>query len=119
MSVIITLVRVLRVMDILQTMADRDHATGDLGLVQDFLNSVDLQDGPEAFIDPNSLQAWLVARGLLDASQEVGAADLKHALALREAMRGVVGANSGLRVYPVDLATLNEAAAASRLRMRF
>jgi predicted RNA-binding Zn ribbon-like protein len=31
----------------------------------------------------------------------------------------VIGGNTGLRVFPVDLATLNEAAAASRLRMRF
>jgi len=34
-------------------------------------------------------------------------------------MRGLIGGNSGLRVYPVDLATLNQAAGASRLRMRF
>jgi predicted RNA-binding Zn ribbon-like protein len=31
----------------------------------------------------------------------------------------VIGGNSGQRIYPVDLATLNEAANASRLRMRF
>jgi len=106
-------------MDILQPMADRDTATGELGLVQAFLNSVDLQDGPEELTDPNTLKAWLVARGLLDASHAVGESDLKHAVALREAMRGVVGANSGLPVYPIDVATLNEAAAASGLRMRF
>jgi len=106
-------------MDIIQAMADRDLATGDLGLVQAFVNSVDLQDGPEGFTDPNSLKAWLVARNLLDPSQEVGDADLKHAIAVREAMRGVIGANSGQPVYPVDLATLNEAVAESRLRMRF
>jgi predicted RNA-binding Zn ribbon-like protein len=49
----------------------------------------------------------------------VDESDLKHAIALREAMRAVIGGNSGLRIYPVDLATLNEAATASRLRMRF
>lgn len=100
-------------------MADRDTATGDLGVVQAFLNSVDLQDGPEHLTDPNTLKEWLVARGLLEPADELGEPDLKHAIALREAMRGVVGANSGLPVYPVDVATLNEAAAASRLRMRF
>ena len=100
-------------------MADRQTATGDVGLVQAFVNTVDLQDGPEELDDPNTLKAWLVAKGLLDGSQRVEAPDLKHAVALREAIRAVIGANSGSRVYPVDIATLNEAAAASGLRMRF
>jgi predicted RNA-binding Zn ribbon-like protein len=99
--------------------ADREKATGDLGLVQAFVNTVDLQDGPEELSDPNTLTAWLVAKGLLDGAPPVDASDLKHAIALREAIRSVIGANSGSKVYPVDIATLNEAAAASGLRMRF
>jgi predicted RNA-binding Zn ribbon-like protein len=99
--------------------ADRQKATGDVGLVQAFVNTVDLQDGPEELSDPNTLKAWLVAKGLLDGSQPVDASDLKHAIALREAIRSVIGANSGSKVYPVEIATLNEAAAASGLRMRF
>jgi predicted RNA-binding Zn ribbon-like protein len=87
--------------------------------VQAFVNTVDLQDGPELFTDPNTLKAWLVANGLLGGPEPVGDTDLKHAVALREAIRSVIGANSGSRVYPVDIATLNEAAAASGLRMRF
>lgn len=100
-------------------MADRETAAGELGLVQAFVNSVDLQDGPEQLTDPNSLKAWLVAHGLLESSAEVSESDLNHAIALREAMRGVIGGNSGSRVYPLDVGTLNEAAAASRIRMRF
>jgi len=100
-------------------MADRQTATGDIGLVQAFVNTVDLQDGPEELSDPNTLKAWLVANGLLDASQPVDTQDLRHAIALREAIRAVIGANSGSKVYPVDIATLNEAAAKSGLRMRF
>jgi predicted RNA-binding Zn ribbon-like protein len=100
-------------------MSDRQSATGDVGLVQAFVNTVDLQEGPELLKDPNTLKAWLVAKGLLDDAQPVDETDLKHAIALREAMRAVIGANSGLTVYPVETATLNEAAGASRLRMRF
>ena len=100
-------------------MAERETATGEIGLVQAFLNTVDLQDGPEQLTDQNTLRDWLVANGLLAGGAEVEAEDLKHALAVREAMRGVLGGNSALPVYPVDLATLNEAAAASRLRVRF
>ena len=46
-------------------------------------------------------------------------ADLKHAIALREAIRGAIGANSGGSVYPVDIGTLNGAVSASRLLPRF
>ena len=100
-------------------MPERETADGELGLVQAFVNTADLEPGTEALTDPNALQAWLVARGLMESTQPVDEADLTHALAVREAMRGLIGGNSGYRVYPVDLATLNEAATASRLRLRF
>jgi predicted RNA-binding Zn ribbon-like protein len=100
-------------------MGDRDTANGVLGLVQAYVNTVDLHDGPEELTDPNTLKRWLVAHDLLEAGDELVESDLKHARALREAIRGVIGANTGGAVYPVDVATLNEAAAASRLRARF
>jgi predicted RNA-binding Zn ribbon-like protein len=100
-------------------MADRQTASGDLGLIQAYVNTVDLQDGPEELTDQNTLKRWLVAKGLMDETQDVEASDLKHAIALREAIRGVIGANSSAPIYPVDIATLNGAATASGLRMRF
>ncbi len=107
-------------MDIIKPeMADRETATGVVGLVQAYVNTVDVQDGPDELSDPNTLGAWLDAHELMASGQTVTEADLKHAIAVREAIRGVIGANSGARVYPLDIATLNEAAAASRLRARF
>lgn len=100
-------------------MSDRDTATGVIGLVQAFVNTVDLQDGPEELTDPNTLRDWLVARRLLEPEAHPAEGDLKNAVAVREAIRGLIAANTGGRVYPVDLATLNEAAARSRLRPRF
>src|SRR5947209_3470063 len=100
-------------------MSERETAPGDLGLVQAFVNTLDMVPRNEELADPNSLKGWLVARGLMDAGQPVDDGDLKHALAVREAMRAVIGGNSGHPIYPVELATLNEAATASRLRMRF
>src|SRR5437879_8263892 len=100
-------------------MSERETARGELGLVQAFVNTVDMVPLKEELTDPNTLKAWLVANGLLDAGHPVGESDLKHAIAIREAMRGVIGGNSGYPVYPVALATLNQAATASRLRMRF
>jgi predicted RNA-binding Zn ribbon-like protein len=100
-------------------MADRNDATGLLGLVQAYVNTVDLQDGPEEMSKPAELEAWLVSRGLMESGGTASESDLKHAKAVREAIRGLIGANSGSLVYPLDVATLNEAAAASRLRARF
>lgn len=106
------------VMDILRTMSERE-ASGDVGLVQAFVNTAHFDRGLDELKDPDALKAWLVARRLMDATQPVGAADAGHAVAVREAMRGVIGGNTGLPLYPVDAATLSEAAAASRLRLRF
>ncbi len=100
-------------------MSERETATGELGLVQAFVNTLDLMPGTEELEDPNTLRAWLVAKSLLDDGDPVDESDLKHAIAVREAMRSLIGANTGLPVYPVALATLNEAASQSRLRMRF
>src|SRR5713101_4079962 len=100
-------------------MADRETATGPIGLVQAFVNSADLQDGPETLSTPEALTTWLSGHGLMPAEGASDEGDLRHAVALREALRGIIGANSGGAVYPVDVATLNEAASASKLRPRF
>src|SRR5262245_19658153 len=100
-------------------MSEREKATGDLGLVQAFVNTLDVLPGTEELRDPDTLGAWLVANGLMRDGEPATESDLKHALAVREAMRAVIGGNSGRKVYPVDIATLNEAAGASGLRMRF
>jgi predicted RNA-binding Zn ribbon-like protein len=100
-------------------MSDRETATGVLGLVQAFVNTADLDRGTEQLGNPEALKAWLVERGLMTSNQAADGADLKHAMALREAIRGVIGANSGGSIYPVDVAILNGAVSASRLAPRF
>jgi predicted RNA-binding Zn ribbon-like protein len=100
-------------------MPDRLTATGVLGLVQAFVNTADLGPGTDQLSDPDALKAWLVARVLMAPNQPADGADLKHAIALREAIRGAIGANSGGSVFPVDVATLNGAVSASRLVPRF
>jgi predicted RNA-binding Zn ribbon-like protein len=88
-------------------------------LIRAYVNTVDLRSSTEELTDPDALYAWLVARGLMASWQPATGADLKHALAVREAIRGVIGTHGGASVYPLDIATLNEAVAASRLRARF
>ncbi len=99
-------------------MSERE-AAGDLGLLQAFVNTVDLGDGPDELKEPNTLKAWMVARNLMDETHRVEDSDVRHAVAVREAIRGVIGGNTGLPLYPVDSATLNEVASASRLHIRF
>jgi predicted RNA-binding Zn ribbon-like protein len=100
-------------------MPDRETAPGFLGLVQAFVNTADLEPGTDQLSNPNTLSDWLVANDLMVGTQSADAADLKHAIALREAIRGTIGANSGGSVYPVDIGTLNGAVSASRLIPRF
>ncbi|TME91220.1 MAG: RNA-binding protein, partial [Chloroflexi bacterium] len=59
-------------------MADRETAGGALGLVQAYVNTVDLQDGPELFSDPDALRSWLVGRRLMEPEASVDASDLKN-----------------------------------------
>lgn len=94
-------------------------APGRLALVQDFVNTADLLEGSEELGDPEALAAWLADRALLEPGAPVAQADLEHALALREALRRLLLANNGARVYPLDLATLNRAALESSLRPRY
>ncbi len=99
--------------------ADPDKAGGVIGRVQAYVNTVDLEDGPELLSDPDALHDWLVKEGLLEPEATVDVADLRNAIAVREAIRGLIGGNSGSALYPVDVATLNGAAVASRLKVRF
>ena len=71
-------------------MADRDTASGPLGLVQAFVNSVDLEQGPEQLRDAAGLGTWLANQGLLDDGAIVEEADLRHAIALREAVQRAI-----------------------------
>ncbi|HVC77420.1 MAG TPA: CGNR zinc finger domain-containing protein [Candidatus Micrarchaeaceae archaeon] len=100
-------------------MAERETATGDLGLVQAFVNTADLKPGTDQLSHPSPLSDWLVAKGLMARTQTADEADLQHAIALREAIRAAIGANSGGTVYPIDIGTLNGAVSASRLVPRF
>src|SRR4051795_7379446 len=73
---------------------DRAPAPGPLRLVQRFVNTVDLEGGPELLPDAAALRDWLAADGLLDAHARVSAAGHARALALREALRRLPAARA-------------------------
>jgi predicted RNA-binding Zn ribbon-like protein len=75
---------------------DRAPAPGPLRLVQRFVNTNDLEGGPELIGNPASLAAWLEASGLLAPGTPVTAADHERAIALREAIRALASAHAGI-----------------------
>jgi predicted RNA-binding Zn ribbon-like protein len=97
----------------------RQPAPGALALVQAFVNTVDLEDGPEQLTTPAQLHAWLVARELLDSSARLEAPDLRRALELREALRELLLANNAGTPDKWALATLNRIAGQACLLLRF
>lgn len=64
----------------------------ELQLVADFVNTVDLENDEETFVDSRALGDWLRARGLWHG--RTTRADLAEALRVREALRELLRANN-------------------------
>jgi len=88
---------------------DRSPAPGSLRLVQLFVNTNDLETGPDLLPDAAALHDWFVERGLLDAGTPVTDDDHARAIELREAIRGLVSAHAGLDHDPAAGEIVNEA----------
>jgi predicted RNA-binding Zn ribbon-like protein len=94
----------------------RQPAEGPLRLVQDFVNTLDRENEVEA-LDAPGLADWLARRGLPGAARPAGDAELRRALAAREALRSLLLANNGGDVDDSAQARLEEVAARARLRL--
>ena len=70
--------------------------TGESEQVRAFINTWDADEDAEHLPGPAELRDWLVEQDLLAPSDPVTAADHRHALEVREALRAVLLANSGL-----------------------
>jgi predicted RNA-binding Zn ribbon-like protein len=75
---------------------DRAPAPGSLRLVQLFVNTNDLETGPDLLPDATALRAWFAEHGLLDPAEPVDEAGHARAIELREAIRELVSAHAGL-----------------------
>src|SRR5213082_4131908 len=94
-------------------------APGELERVRDFVNTLEVEDGEETFVDPGALRDWLAVQGLLSADEILSEADLRQAIAVREALRKALLANNGVPVDSAALDTLNSAAKSAELVVRF
>jgi predicted RNA-binding Zn ribbon-like protein len=101
-------------------MSKQQQAPGQLELVREFVNSVDLEDGPELLNRPSDLAAWLSEHGLAVPEVRASRADLERALELREALRAVLLAHNGGPPAPEGaLAALDDISCRADVRLRF
>jgi predicted RNA-binding Zn ribbon-like protein len=94
-------------------------APGELEQVRAFINTWDADEDAEHLPGPAELREWLVEQDLLAPSEPVTAADHRHALEVREALRAMLLANSGLDLDPDAAPVLDDAAVRARLGVRF
>lgn len=97
----------------------RDPAPRRLRLVQDFVNTVDLEDDVDRFSTVEGLRSWLLARGLIVPEDEVGVEALRRAVRTREAIRALAMANNGRPLDHRVVEILNEIPAAAPPLIRF
>jgi predicted RNA-binding Zn ribbon-like protein len=98
---------------------NRTPAPAPLRMVQRFVNTVDIEHGREELATPSALCDLLLEIGALDAAEELGEHDLRHALEVREALRELLLANNGGTCGHESLATLERAGKAAHLSLRF
>lgn len=88
-------------------------------LIRSFVNTRDVEQETDALDSPVALVDWLGAHGLADPDLRAGAADLRRARALREALRGHLLANNGAALRTADVDTLDRQARRSRVGLAF
>jgi predicted RNA-binding Zn ribbon-like protein len=94
-------------------------APGELELVRQFVNTVDVEEGNEALSSPELLRTWLADHGLAAGHERLTEDDLRRAIELRELLRGLLFANNGEPLDPKLLDTLNASIEDLRLVVRF
>ena len=93
-------------------------APGDLELVRDFVNTLDILPGTERFENPGGLALWLANHQLVPSSPVLTDGDLARARKLREALRAFLLANAGLPLAPEAAEAFVDAAGSARLHAR-
>jgi predicted RNA-binding Zn ribbon-like protein len=98
-------------------------APGELEIVRRFVNTLDIESGTDELDSRGALVGWLRDSGLAGPGQDTQAgepvteADLRRAVALREALRGVLSCHGASAPGAAAAAAgLREAAAALRIR---
>jgi predicted RNA-binding Zn ribbon-like protein len=93
-------------------------APGALLVVQELVNTLDVEAGTDSIQTPAGLRAWLTERSLAPADLRPTSDDIARMTEFREALRALLHANNGGAVDPDGLRSLNRAGRGG-LRVRF
>src|SRR4051812_49549687 len=94
-------------------------APGELERVRRFVNTWDEEERTDAIADRSALTKWLADESLLGEDERAGAADLRNAHAVREALRATLRSHHGQELDPEAPDVLCEASRRARLEVRF
>ncbi len=97
----------------------REPAPDGLRLIQEFVNTNDIENGRELFAEPAALRDWLIERSLLARGARVTRRDHQQAIEVREALRTLMEENNGRPAAPAAADLLTRAAARSGVSLRF
>jgi predicted RNA-binding Zn ribbon-like protein len=93
-------------------------APGRLKLVQDFLNTVDLEGGTDDLADAPTATRWLRDHDLLGGRERLDEPARHRLVAVREALRDLAGANAGEAVPEASVTVLNRVSTSTPLVVR-
>jgi predicted RNA-binding Zn ribbon-like protein len=94
-------------------------APGELGLVQRFVNTADLDQGTDRLADGEGLARWLAEAGLAEPDCAFDEADRERVVAFREALRALLLANRGDRPDATAVEALTRAASEAPMVVAF
>jgi predicted RNA-binding Zn ribbon-like protein len=95
------------------------QAPGQLELVREFVNTLDLETGIDQLSSTEALASWLDERNLRPRRAKVGPGALRRTIELREALRGLLLANNGAPSRRATIEALNDAISDATLSVRF
>ncbi len=92
----------------------------DTELIRDFVNTRELLENVEELASPAALETWLQAHELLRERVAATPAELRQALKLREALRQILLANTGLEIDTHEhFEVVDEVARTARIELCF
>ncbi len=90
------------------------------GLICEFVNTRELLEETEAWSSPQALADWLVSHRIASPGVRATAADLRHAIELREALRRALLGHNEIEVdESAAFAVLDQAARRARIQLCF
>ncbi len=95
----------------------RAPAPGPLRLVQEFVNTLDAEDGRDLLADRETFCAWSQEQGLTIPDPAPDGRDIAAAIELREALRALLRVNSGGEPDPEAAALVNRMSAGAPVRV--